>query len=827
MSRVLRITDANSRLVNNAVFDNWTSGVPDNWTATGSPAIQQAVSEGTVQSFASAYALDIENASTTAVRGYYQDVTDLVAGQTYYISVYVKPVSGKLRLYAWDGGGTANPVFVESTTEQVWQHLIVEKAANTGGIRIGLVAYDAGSQGVFDLAQIATFNIEFIEGVYSSFFRVTNWEIQVPDYKGGGVFASSPVAEGQKLIDGYWDNVTQTITFHLRGDDDTDITDQNAAANKLSELLDALQAARDFSKTSWVRDPVYMQFKAENETNYRYAFIANARIPQLADMYSIEFKQLVMLDLDLIVEHPVSYGMPPGEGTPVLGGVRTSYNGQNYGNYDDSGDALDTAEWVFFGNGYEMRNITNMHLGTGGANQIGGSLPRNIAASNTSTYFGIDTSVADSGQFHNIIYRVSRIAVGSVTGSWQYWNGSTWTSIGTLADIDSSNGFTILGTHSLNFSITSNWATSSPGGGLPTGYWLRFVATGTYTTTPQIDVEIYATSRNYVEFPRSAIDGNVAAISGMRARNMEGEPFQIDRAIVGLRSVDRGEEFQPIINLGDEQNHSDISITYDTGVSSVQDLDVDKSTGYVARSTTAAEKYVEIEIGGNLAQQYIGEFRCFLTMYKDESATVQAWLQYKSLEGMPFEINEKSEWGVWGGSWGTNNIPVFDLGVMVVDLDMFGGLLPDKIIIRVYTDTDTADNLDRCSLVFVPVDEYNFDASREVPLSGTESRWVGYDTDLGIIGSVEFAKSMHRTNFLIALAGTPDEVKMRYIPKANGPMILQSNSRQRLYFFLITEIFYVGGGGEILDSIWTHVAHTFTSARFLANPRYLGMRGSN
>ena len=826
MARVLRITDANTRRVSNAVFDNWTSGAPDNWTATGSPTASQVVSEGTIQTFASAYALDIQNASTAAVRGYYQDVTDLTEGQTYYIQCYVKPTTGKVRLYAWDGGGTSNPVYVESSTDTEWQELIVEKVAGSGGIRIGLIAFDASSRAVFDLVQIATFSIEFIEGVYSSFFRVTNWEIQVPDYKGSGVYASSPVAEGRKLIDGYWDNVTQTISFYLRGDADTDITTQNAAAEKLGELLQALQAARDFNKTSWVRDPVYMQFKAENETMYRYALIANARIPQLADMYSIEFAQLVMKDLDLIVEHPVAFGMPPGEGAPVLSGVRTTYNSQDYGNYDDSGVAEDTAEYVFLGNSHNQRNITNMHIGTAGANLIGGALPRNVAASNTATYFGINTSLSGSGQFHNIIYHVSRVAVGSVTGDWQYWNGSTWTSIGTLADIDSSNGFTVLGTHFLNFTITSVWSTNSPGGALPTGYWLRYLATGTYSTVPQIDLEVYTTSRNYIEFPLNAVEGNIAALAGMYARNMEGEPFQADRVLIGLRSVDRGADFQPIINLGGQQNDSDISITYDTGVSAVQDYDVDKSTGYVARSTAASEKYVEIEISGDLAQQYIGEFRCFLTMYKHEDATTQAWIAYKSLEGMPFEVNEKAEWDTWGGTWGTDKIPVFDLGQMIIDLDMFGGLLPDTIIIRIYTDTDTTDNLDRCSLVFVPVDEYHFDASREVPLSNTASRWVGYDTDLARVGSVEFARSMSRTNFLIALAANPRETKMRYIPKSNGPMILQTGAKQRLYLFLITEIFYVDGSGNILDSIWCYNAHTFTTARFLANPRYLGMRGS-
>ena len=814
MSRVLRITDANTRKISNAVFDNWTSGVPDNWTATGSPTTAQTISEGTIQTFASAYALDIRNASTQAIRGYYQDITDVNSGQTYYISVYVKPTTGNVRLYAWDGGGTSNAVFVESSGTE-WQQLIVEKTAVSTGIRIGLIAFDAGSQAVFDLVQLATFNIEFIEGVYSSFFRVTNWEVQVPDYKGSGVFSSSPVAEGRKLIDGYWDNVVQTITFHLRGDGDTDITTQNAAAEKLSELFNALQAARDFSKTSWVRDPVYMQYKADNETNYRYAFIANARIPQLSDQYNIEFAQLVMLDLDLIIEHPVAFGMPPGEGAPVLSGVRTAFNNQDYGQYDSSGNEYDIAEWVEFTNRHTLANISNMHLGTGGANLIGGSLPRNVAASNTTSYFGINTSLTDAGPFMHLVFHVSRAAVGSVTGDWQYYDsGGGWTSLGTLADIDTSNGFTETGIHYVTFRFSQNWTTLSPGGSLPTGYWVRYVATGTYSTVPQIDREVYTPTRNYLEFPADAIGGNISALIDIEARSIVGSPIWIDRLVGGLWSVERGADFQSIINLGGEQNHSDIAITYDSGVSAVSNPTDEWSTGVVARSTAASEKYVDITISGDLAQQYIGEFRCFATIFKDSAATVSVRVSYKSLPGMPFEDNRSAQYGTLS----TDYLNAYDLGLITIDPESLGGRYPEEILIRLYTDADTTDNLDRHYLVLIPVDEYQFDTALQTLYTGNDSRWDKYTSEVAIIGSANFQKAMNRTNFVIVNESNHNDVNVRFVTRANGPMILHNNSQQRLYFFPMYSTTTQGA--------WACRTSALVSCRLHHNPRYLGMRGS-
>ena len=816
MRRVLRITDANTRKINNAVFDNWTSGVPDGWTATGSPTTVQTVSEGTIQTFASAYALDIENASTQAVRGYYQDITDVNEGQTYYLSVYVKPTTGNVRLYAWDGGGTSNAVFVESSGTE-WQQLIVEKTAVSTGIRIGLIAYGGGSQAVFDLVQLATFNIEFIEGVYSSFFRVTNWEVQVPDYKGSGVFSSSPVAEGRKLIDGYWDNVTQTITFHLRGDGDTDITTQNAAAEKLSELFNALQAARDFSKTSWVRDPVYMQYKADNETNYRYAFIANARIPQLADQYNIEFAQLVMLDLDLIIEHPVAFGMPPGEGAPVLASAVETYNSVDYGNVDDSEARVATAENnVYIANKRNAANITNIHIGTAGGNLIGASLPFAITAATGSTYFGISTAVSNSGPFCSLVFDIERVAVGGPTLVWEYWSGATWSS---MTVVDNTSGFTVSGVNSVHWNQPSSWATNSPGGGLPTGYWVRVrVSSGSFSTTPRQDNRnIYSIVWPYVEIQQNHVKGTVPALVRILMQNRADADgpggaapiLYSNRTIMGLRSMERGSNFTAYINCADEQNPSGITVSVGTNCSfTSSEFGRSPSGRAVLYNPSGAESMatrVTITLDSAIIGDYYGEFRAFVRTTLDGSSTdFTLRLQVKNTAGGAAFTEESAV---------IEDDSIMDLGlVQIPGFEVSGSDIPNQSTIEIQASAATgSSNLYIHDLILIPVDEWTADLE-DLANNNDSTLEQGRYLDFDPI-------TIPHTNRSLVRVASNEQISARWITRINGAPILQVADKQRIWFLNMIKT------STASDAVESPIEMAF-SVRLRDAQRYLGMRGS-
>jgi hypothetical protein len=157
---------------------------------------------------------------------------------------------------------------------------------------------------------------------------------------------------------------------------------------------------------------------------------------------------------------------------------------------------------------------------------------------------------------------------------------------------------------------------------------------------------------------------------------------------------------------------------------------------------------------------------------------------------------------------------------MTIDIAAMGGLLPNEIIMRLYTDADTTANLDRCSLILIPVDEYHFFADRRTAFVADQSRWGAVDTDLAQIGSVQFVKAMNRTNFIVSPLDSPNEAQVRFTTRANGPMILQNNSRQRLYFLFLQE-------WDADEDEYNYVGEKLVLARFLHNPRYLGMRGSS
>ena len=229
MPRILRLTDASSRLVINPGLSEYASGFLVGWSTIGSPQTGPVENVGAIESLTGSICTEVRNATgSTAIRGIYQEIGSgkLIAGRDYYIKVWVKPVTGTAWLYAWDGLTTNNQVTAESTTANEWQLLTVRKTATSDGIRIGYIALDPGDHFYADLCQIATFNVEFIDGDRDALFRVTNWEIEIPDFKGSGVFSASALSEGRRLIDGVWDNVEQTISFHVRGDSEPTVTNQ-------------------------------------------------------------------------------------------------------------------------------------------------------------------------------------------------------------------------------------------------------------------------------------------------------------------------------------------------------------------------------------------------------------------------------------------------------------------------------------------------------------------------------------------------------------------------------------------------------------------------
>lgn len=818
MARVLRITDAAHDRVKNPFFSEWTGlGIPTDWIDTGSPTITRVENVGSIESLVGAYTVEVRNSSSQNVRGLYQDITTgLIAGKTYYVKVRVKPVAGNGRLYAWDGGTFNNPVIAVSSPASEWQELIVQKEAGSGGIRIGLIALVNGDRAYFDLVQLATFHVELIDAEYSPLFRVTNWEIQVPDFKGSGTYASSALAEGRRLIDGVWGTIEQAITFHVRGDADPATTTQIIAESKLEELFAALQAARNYQKTSWLPYPVYVQYKSDQGSDFVYALLINARIPQLGDVFTIDYAQLVLKDLDLEIEHSIPTHLPPGAAAAVLAGNMETYNSQAYGNIDQSDAYEPRGDFVFVGNKHGTCNITNMHLGTGGANLIGGAFARAIVANGTTTYFGINTSLSGSGPFTSIVLHISRAAVASTaTGQWQLYTGSAWVDASAYV-YDSSNGFTSTGWHVVSFYKDLLHAPASPGGSLPTGWWIRYVVTGNYTTTAQIDREIFTANWNYINIPPGATFGSIEALAGIDGISYGATAAgRASRVVMGLRSLSRGASFRSVINLGNVQNDANVSVAY-SGMSaadpSASGLSREWNTGMVALHGSTGAAYAEITLNSTITPEYVGEFRVFLDIHYSPNSSTTAQLTYGISAGLPYEENEVVK------VVKTSGAEIIDLGLMRIDPDVLAGLTTTSIKIRINVNS-TSTLLTLSRIFLIPVDEYSMDSGLGDNPPGVNSVWS--PSLWAQFGSVRYSRAHHKTLFSI-VSGSWEKARLlsRFITKAPGPMILQTGGWQRLHFVFMNQ-----GTTSSPPFEYHSNAGIMVGMRLQANYRYFAVRG--
>src|SRR4030042_2596162 len=98
-------------------------------------------------------------------------------------------------------------------------------------------------------------------------FMLKEWEPTVPDYKGGGVWQDSPLADGKVLSDKRFDVYTDTFVLMARG------PTQNKLIDYMRTLRNMLEQAANFWVVDWNSEPVWIEAKASCEDETRYALI--------------------------------------------------------------------------------------------------------------------------------------------------------------------------------------------------------------------------------------------------------------------------------------------------------------------------------------------------------------------------------------------------------------------------------------------------------------------------------------------------------------------------------------------------------------------------
>ena len=139
------------------------------------------------------------------------------------------------------------------------------------------------------------------------------WNPQIAQYKGGGSYVNSGLAEGQRLVHKEYDNVIETIPLSVRG------VNQDRTIRTIRKLLQLGKQASDYWTKSYEYDDVWIEARpACNKCLTGYARIIKMSIPELTNPFGqpffSSFNDAIMNGIMLTIERePLWRAIPPGQ----------------------------------------------------------------------------------------------------------------------------------------------------------------------------------------------------------------------------------------------------------------------------------------------------------------------------------------------------------------------------------------------------------------------------------------------------------------------------------------------------------------------------------
>lgn len=483
-----------------------------------------------------------------------------------------------------------------------------------------------------------------------------------------------------------------------------------------------------------------------------------------------------MQDLPLVLERRAWLDNVPGTGTAIAISAVESYNEHNYGNVDSSEvRSPTTTNDVFVANRRNDANITTIQQATA-ANIWGSALPYTIVGTGGSnvTEFGIDTSIANSGPFSSIVFDIAQPQVGGTGGVWEYWDGSAWTALTVFRD--ETDSFLNTGVRVFSFVQPNDWATNTPIG-ITDGYFIRFrYATSNATQAVIIqNFQPYTVAWPYIEIQNNIAGGDIPALvkAIVQNRHIDNQDLnvigRIQRIVVGLRSMDRGTGFTPVLNVADEQNPSGISVALGGGTSFITDSE--SPTGRAAQSTTTGTKTIAFTIDETLAAQFLGSYHVWLITGTGIPTDTTFYIQYTiGSTGSTVELPPVGREAITI----TDNFAI-DLGQLILAPTEFDD--PDEIEIRINIVYSTTATVNYWQVWLMPIDEY---AADFYPAGAFNIERILGNDNTGDLDSISVRKGRNSPSGIVR--DTNGDVTMNLSAIANGPFIVQSGKRQRLYF---------------------------------------------
>lgn len=501
--------------------------------------------------------------------------------------------------------------------------------------------------------------------------------------------------------------------------------------------------------------------------------------------------------------------------------------------------AVDTCEDIaYIASKQNLANITNIYINDGGVFSANlfpmiafpTTLLPAVPVVNDAIYFGIDTSIDNSGPFTSLVFDIATPArsTTSYTITWEYSNGAAgWPALtvrdGTNAGIGALSN---LGVNSVHWTPPATFAAEAVNG--VTGYWVRArvsALVGTLTPPTQQNRNIYSVVNGYTEIASTEVLGDIPALAQILAHNRSdqdgpggsGPDLYANRLIVGLRSYDRGPTFQAYLNAADEQNPFGITVSVGTNTTIGNDIyaPTGRSATYNPGGVEAMATRVTFAFGPTIARDYYGSFHAFLRVYRDAGASTD------------FDVRLQVVNGSGGVSYTTDTqqiatttrFEILDFGLIRLPASGSLGLdeLGDTSEIRVQASAASGvPNLVIYDLILMPVDEFCVDSNDKTNSAYSD---IGRSSSIDKFLNIDsITKPKYPIRSVVQRYGS-NLVTSIYNSVTPGEAILQANVQQRLWFFSMK----TSATGTSYS--WIAPPEIAYSLQVYKNERYLSMRG--
>lgn len=452
------------------------------------------------------------------------------------------------------------------------------------------------------------------------------------------------------------------------------------------------------------------------------------------------------------------------------------------------------------------------------------ALPSPVGGSDA-MYIGISTSVVDAGPFSSLYIELTDVNY-TLTVVVEYYNGSAWTAYADGSTMsDGTQGLRRSG--AIVLCLPYNAAMTPVAINGVTAWWVRLRVTALGGLSSQLPKfrNVYLINQPYIEFDN--IRGDVAAIARMIVNNesyMQSSSVvsATTEMIVGLRSMERGEDFTSIINFARIQNPLGINI-YNSyaSVTWVSDATI-AAAGEFSRLNTAGSDTSDFQIAAvqfdsEMSNQYAGTYQVYLRCARSGGSALDNWCKIR------LSVQSFSSISIVDPGIKTEyvNVPISPpysgFYPQVYSQNLYMGQItfkPDRylakedsgyrsqIIVEAFCRPSVSNYVVSVfDIILIPADEWvgHFYAS-----SWAES--AVYREEFLDIDSAKFPKRVLRS--FLRKRGT-ERINSAWTANASGAFVLSPGDRQRLWFF-------------------TPSNHSMVhSAKLWHNQRWLGLRGND